>query len=467
MISLLCPSYRPKDLKRWLDSLYDNCDNSRDIELSLTLEEEYWDDRWGGFQVTYVKHGQYNINQLVNICYTQSTGHYTFLSGDDTICHTKHWDTIFKNELSKYPDDTILLYPNDLIFGKTFACYPVTTRKVMDLVFNDFKRLVPYDRYCIDDTIFDIVPYSRRIYLENVIMEHLHLVDEPPGLPVIRDGKTKYYPHNEEAMGKDRFRYNNLQTERNSIRMELYKQMDNPMKILIAVPTAEMGRRADFYDYFNALDKPVGTMVSSAHGQSPARNRNMMIRLAINNDCTHIFFLDDDLTFQSDSLKRLIAHDKDIVSGLYLMRNYPHMPILFNYIAPDGRCLHYFPKDGESGLMECKSFGLGCVLIKTDVFRSMTEECKKDDWVRLGELERDHWCDDIGLWNRVRSYGWKLHCDLDTQFGHMAQVTIYPAYKDGKWMVEYDTQSKDGRVAFPAARPTPEEVERVMATANG
>jgi hypothetical protein len=49
----------------------------------------------------------------------------------------------------------------------------------------------------------------------------------------------------------------------------------------------------------------------------------------------------------------------------------------------------------------------------------------------------------------------------------MAQVTIYPAYKDGKWMVEYDTQSKDGRVAFPAARPTPEEVERVMATANG
>jgi hypothetical protein len=243
--------------------------------------------------------------------------------------------------------------------------------------------------------------------------------------------------------------------------------VDKTMKILIAIPTAEMARRADFYDYFNALDKPEGTMISAAHGQSPARNRNMMIRLAIKNDCTHIFFLDDDLTFNGSVLKQLAAHDKDIVSGYYLMRNYPHMPILFNYTAPDGRCLHYFPKDGESGLLECLSFGLGCVLIKTDVFKSMTEECKNDDWVRLGELERDHWCDDIGLWNRVRKYGWKLYCDLDAQFGHMAHVTIYPTYKDGKWMVEYDTQSKDGRVAFPAVRPTPEEVERVMATANG
>lgn len=208
-------------------------------------------------------------------------------------------------------------------------------------------------------------------------------------------------------------------------------------KILIAVPTAEMARRADFYDYFNFLQKPLGTIITFAHGQSPARNRNLMIKAALDQNCSHVFFIDDDVAFEKDILMKLLAHDKDIVGGLYYMRSYPHTPICFDYADEQGRCRTHYLSDGETGLIEVVAMGLGACLIKTEVFKKIEEP-----WIRLGELEKDHWCDDIGFFRRVRAAGIKLYCDLDIKVGHMAQVTVWPSYVDGKWMTTYDTHGK-------------------------
>ncbi len=218
-------------------------------------------------------------------------------------------------------------------------------------------------------------------------------------------------------------------------------------KVLIAVPTAEMARRADFYDYFNLLEKPKGSIITFAHGQSPARNRNLMIQQAIEYDCTHILFIDDDVAFPPDMLIKLLAHDKDIVSGLYYMRSYPHTPICFDRAEADGRCGTHWLSDGESGLIEVVAVGLGCCLIKTKVFKTMQEP-----WIRLGELEVDHWCDDIGFFRRVREQGYKMYCDLDIKVGHMAQVTIWPSInQDGQWMTTYDTRGV-GSITTPQAK---------------
>jgi organic radical activating enzyme len=219
------------------------------------------------------------------------------------------------------------------------------------------------------------------------------------------------------------------------------------MKILIGVPTSEMARRADFYDYFNMLNKPDGTMMTFAHGQSPARNRNLIIDQALENDCTHILFIDDDTAFKPNMLSQLLAHDKDIVTGLYLMRNYPHQPIIFDYADEEGRCTHHWLHDGKKGLVEIVASGLGACLIKTDVFRALDKP-----YVRLGELEKDHWCDDIGFFRRVREAGFKLYCDLDCLVGHMASVTVWPNPIDGKWMTSYESNG-EASVSFPQVIP--------------
>ena len=218
-------------------------------------------------------------------------------------------------------------------------------------------------------------------------------------------------------------------------------------KVLVGVPTPGYSRNDHFYDYFNMLEKPVDTAITFARGQSPARNRNLIIKQALQYDRTHILFLDDDLAFAPDLLIRLMKHDVDMVTALYLMRNYPHKPIIFDYADEIGRCGNYYPKDTDSGLIPIVAAGLGACLINTDVFRKLEEP-----WVRLGELEKDHWCDDIGFFRRTREAGFQLYCDLDVVAGHMANVVIWPQKKGGVWTTIYDT-SGEGHVQFSAVRP--------------
>lgn len=225
------------------------------------------------------------------------------------------------------------------------------------------------------------------------------------------------------------------------------------VKVLIGVPTAEVARRADFYDYYNMLEKPANSIATFAHGQSPARNRNLIIRQALDHDCTHVLFLDDDIAFHPTMLMQLLAHNLDIVSGLYLMRNYPHQPIIFQSADSEGRCLHRWLEDGMEGLIEIVACGLGAVLIKTEVFRKMEEP-----WIRLGELEKDHWCDDIGFFRRVREVGFKIHCDLSVLVGHNAHVTLWPSRIEGKWKTVYNSYGT-GQVTIDQPVPRPELVK--------
>lgn len=227
-----------------------------------------------------------------------------------------------------------------------------------------------------------------------------------------------------------------------------------PNKVMIAVPTGEFARRAIFYDFFNAMEKPVGSVISFAHGQSPAKNRNLMIQQALQHECTHILFLDDDVLPKADLLSKLLNHNKDLVTGLYFMRNYPHRPIIFDYADEEGKCRWHYLSEGEIGLIEVVATGLGCILIKTDVFRNMEEP-----WIRLGEIESDMWCDDTGFFKRVREKGYKIYCDLSATVGHMATCTIVPEYREGKWFTVYDTTG-EGQINAPQLeRPKEEPVE--------
>lgn len=224
------------------------------------------------------------------------------------------------------------------------------------------------------------------------------------------------------------------------------------MKVLIGIPTAGYSRNDSFYDYYNLLEKPEGTICTFARGQSPARNRNLMIKQALKHDCTHILFIDDDLAVPSDLLLRLMKHDKDVVTGLYLMRSFPHQPIIFDHFVKEEHIKFQwkFPVDGENGLVPIVNCGLGCALIKTDVFRALEEP-----WITLGEIEKDHWCDDTAFFPKVTKAGFEIFCDLSIQCGHMAQVIVRPEYVDGKWFVSYDTNGTS-KITFPLPIPEPE-----------
>lgn len=222
-------------------------------------------------------------------------------------------------------------------------------------------------------------------------------------------------------------------------------------RVLVGLSTAEHIRKADFLPYFLALDKPEGTLISTVHGQSPAKSRNIIIEQALNNNCTHVFFIDDDMAVPQDALKRLLIHDKDVVTGLYLLRAYPHFPAAFDEFYEGGKCRFIFLDENVKGLVPIVNCGLGCVLIKIAVFQKLTFP-----WVTLGEIEKDGWCDDISFFNKVRKAGFELYCDTDVRAGHMHSTMIWPNTRDGKWFTEY--RNDNGNVLVPQMLPTPVEV---------
>jgi len=219
-------------------------------------------------------------------------------------------------------------------------------------------------------------------------------------------------------------------------------------KVLIGVPTSEVTRHSNFYDYYNQIERIDNTLHMFARGQSPAKNRNLIIQAAIDNHCTHILFLDDDMCPKPDILTKLLAHDKDVVSGLYPMRNFPHYPVVFDKLFANGFNRHVHMKPEISGLIPITNCGFGCVLIKIEVFEALPKP-----WVTLGELEADGWCDDIAFFNKVAKAGFGMYCDTDVIVDHMMTVHVgFKRKEDNTWRINYDCRGQ-GNAEFEVSYP--------------
>lgn len=217
-------------------------------------------------------------------------------------------------------------------------------------------------------------------------------------------------------------------------------------KVLISVQTGEYARRADFYDYFFLMHKPLDSIAMPNHDRSPAKGRNTIINVAIEQKCTHVLFIDDDMAYPPDALNRLLEHDKDIVSGLYVSRAYPHQPVVFDLADENGSaCPMYLIE--KPRLVPIVAAGFGFLLVKTSVFDKLEKP-----YVRLGELDPEQWCDDIGFFKRVREAGIQSYCDLTVMCGHIGTMIIWPEYVDGTWYSKYDTNGP-GAVRTPQIMP--------------
>jgi len=213
------------------------------------------------------------------------------------------------------------------------------------------------------------------------------------------------------------------------------------VKILIGIPTQEFARAAIFYDYIDSLIKPGLTWITRVHGQSPASNRNTIIKQALERDVEYVFFVDDDCLLPPDTLIKLLNHDKDMVTGLYPMRNFPHRPIIFDQALDDGRCIWHELEDNEGGLVPVEAAGAGCLLVKRHVLEKVAEAYRHP--FTLGELEPDQWCDDLSFFKHTRSLGFKLYCDLSAPVGHIAKVTVWPNKINNQWAITYDSAGSD------------------------
>ena len=142
-------------------------------------------------------------------------------------------------------------------------------------------------------------------------------------------------------------------------------------RILIAIPTAKNIETDTFKSIYD-LEVPEGyeTQFQYFYGYNIDQIRNLIAHWAQNYD--YLFSVDSDIAFERDTLKKLLSHDKDIVSGLYIQRKHnEHTLEVYEHNGFGGVSNIPYEKIKEQGLVEIASCGFGCVLVKSEVFRTV------------------------------------------------------------------------------------------------
>jgi GT2 family glycosyltransferase len=209
-----------------------------------------------------------------------------------------------------------------------------------------------------------------------------------------------------------------------------YQQLSNPqpIKVGIGLPMLFPFVHFKFVNSYLALEKPQNqTITISLVGSLTALARNQIVDIALKQGCTHVLFLDTDMTFPPDTLKKLVAHDKDIASGLYFERYPPYRPML-RKVFEDGYSLVNYP---PAGLVGCDALGSGCILIKTEVFKKIGKPYYEYRLASSG-IKETFLSEDIVFCERAREAGFKIYCDTSIRCGHLiSDVEISEAHWDG------------------------------------
>jgi FkbM family methyltransferase len=184
-------------------------------------------------------------------------------------------------------------------------------------------------------------------------------------------------------------------------------------KILIAIP-CKNDIEADTFKSIYDLEVPEGyeTDFQYFYGYAVDQVRNLIANWVVN-AYDYLFAVDHDMIFEKDTLKKLLAHDKPLVSGVYRQRNEIQMLELYDayHVRLDAAQL-------TGGLQEIGGCGFGCVLVKKEVFTSVPYPW----FVYHQALNHNHtFSEDIDFCKKAVEKGFKLYTDGSILCKHIGQ----------------------------------------------
>ena len=213
------------------------------------------------------------------------------------------------------------------------------------------------------------------------------------------------------------------------------------MRILMAVPTFET-IYPDTYKSMWELDKAGNEVLfDSVRGYDVATARNRIAQRALDLETDYVLMVDNDVVLPKDALRLLLEDDVDVCLGYYAHRDpvnlysgrmcvcrlkdkdgkeYYHYPIESQYTASE---LQAMADAGETKI-EIHGGGMGCALIRTEVFRKT--EYPWYDWVNYGDANRGMLSEDLYFCSLCRASGVKIHADVRVGCGHLFRYVQWP-----------------------------------------
>ena len=161
--------------------------------------------------------------------------------------------------------------------------------------------------------------------------------------------------------------------EQNKNAKEIINKM-NPIKkqILIAIPTAKNIEPDTFKSIYDLII-PEGyeTTFQYFYGYNIDQIRNLIADWVVKG-YDYLFSVDSDIAFAPDTLVRMLAHDKDVVSGLYIQRKPgQHILEIYEHTPTGGVANMPYGKLKGRPLVEVAGCGFGCALVKAEVMRKI------------------------------------------------------------------------------------------------
>lgn len=141
-------------------------------------------------------------------------------------------------------------------------------------------------------------------------------------------------------------------------------------RILVAIPTNKYIEVETFKSLWD-LTVPEGYELDFQYfyGYQIDQIRNLIANWGQHYD--YLFSVDSDIILPKDSLVKMLSADKDIISGLYIQR-IPNTHTLEIYMDYNGGVVNIpYEMIKDLGVVEIAACGMGCALIKGEVFRKL------------------------------------------------------------------------------------------------
>lgn len=189
--------------------------------------------------------------------------------------------------------------------------------------------------------------------------------------------------------------------------------------------------------------------------KDPSKNyaslRTEVVEKALLNGAKWLMFIDSDVFIPKEAVTKMMAHEKDIVTGVYWMKKDGIAePVIYNEIG-DGPIFNIEQSDK---LLEVGGSGLGCCLIDMKVFEKFKEKGIKlfdQDWIHRKDgrqitvdIGEDHW-----FFHHARELGYKVYCDTNILCDHydVERDKFFPTPDVIKKMAEKELK-KEGKNIF-------------------
>lgn len=169
-------------------------------------------------------------------------------------------------------------------------------------------------------------------------------------------------------------------------------------------------------------------------GLQAAQARNQMVDLAVEKDCTHMFFMDADHVFPKEALPLLMeSADEAMISGLVCKKGEGFLQVVW-MVQGKGKDRKYvpcsLPLDGS--IIEVGVCAFGCTLMNIDKLQRLDKPYFRDTCEIKSDGSADNIRSDVNICNTFREkLGEKIFVDTRVLIGHVGiPHAVYPQNAD-------------------------------------